>query len=402
MAEGFTSLIYSVAGLRLADGTADRTNPYQTLVGATRALIQTAEATAAHAQRVPLTESTHTRGGQDITQLSSLRRRANALANITATFSDAADRYVVASITSLAGQRTEVQKILSYFDGELRTIARDVLNGASDDSSVLREILERCYSQSLHTSGALHYDNYFIPLSEASLGWPYDPDFESEEYYEHENRLDVDEGYAEAFRVQCERKSENERKQREEWIGFWVRALSECPNGPTLFYPPTSRLPQRHFGDVPRYLFRAFDQASSGQSDENVVASMESISATSWHSKVDLLSRTKEEATKMLHRHLTKSCFGGEGDDNLMSWSSSLLFVIQYAIWRCHHRHCGQDEVKICTVDTTKFPRGQFARDMTLLRAYRQTSGLDEEMRKFFDFRLKNAYYDNGEYLSQG
>jgi hypothetical protein len=72
------------------------------------------------------------------------------------------------------------------------------------------------------------------------------------------------------------------------------------------------------------------------------------------------------------------------------------------AIWRCHQRHCGQDEVKICAVDTKKFPYGQFARDMTLLRAYRQTSELDQKIRNFFDFRLENAYYDNGEYLSQG
>ncbi|KAJ9129615.1 hypothetical protein NKR23_g12500, partial [Pleurostoma richardsiae] len=205
MAEGFTSLIDSVAGLRLADATAelsgsetDRLNPYQTLVEATQALIQTAKATAAHAQQVPLTESTHTRRGQDIAQLSSVRRTVNALANTTATFRDAADRYVVAYIKSLAGRETEVQKILSYFDDELRSIAQGALNNTSDDSSVLREILELCYRQSLHASGTLHFDNYFIPLSEASLEWPYDPDFESEKYYEHENRL-ADEGYAEAF-----------------------------------------------------------------------------------------------------------------------------------------------------------------------------------------------------------
>lgn len=155
-------------------------------------------------------ESTHTRRGQDIAQLSSLRRRANALASITATFSDAADRYVVAYIISLAGRGTEVQKILSHFDGELRSIAQDVLNSTSDDSSVLREILELCYGQSLPTSDTLHFDNYFIPLGEASLEWPYDPDFESEEYYEHEDRLAVDSGYVEAFCVQCECKSENE------------------------------------------------------------------------------------------------------------------------------------------------------------------------------------------------
>jgi hypothetical protein len=104
----------------------------------------------------------------------------------------------------------------------------------------------------------------------------------------------------------------------------------------------------------------------------------------------------------MLFNHLNKSCFGGEYADNLMSWSSSLLFVIQYAIWRCHKRRCDHAEVEICMIDTRKFPRGQFARDKSLLRAYREASELDEKMRSFFNFRLENAYYDNGEYLSQG
>lgn len=86
-----------------------------------------------------------------------------------------------------------------------------------------------CYGQALHISGTLHSDNYFIPLGEASLAWLYDPDFESKDYYEHEDRLAVDYSYAEAFRVRCERKSEKEGQQREEWIRFWVQALSNCP-----------------------------------------------------------------------------------------------------------------------------------------------------------------------------
>jgi len=218
----------------------------------------------------------------------------------------------------------------------LRSIAQDVLNSTSDDSNVLREILEMCYNQAFHTSGTLHSANYFIPLGEASLEWPYDPDFESEEYYNHEDRLDTDDSYAETFRMQCERKLEKERQQEEEWIAFWVQALSKCPDGPTLFYPPASRRPECHLADVPRYLFRAFDHRSSGRNDHNVVASMESISVASWRSRVDLLSKTEKEATGMLHRHLNKSCFEDEAADNLISWSSSLLFVIQCAVWRCH------------------------------------------------------------------
>lgn len=407
MAEELSGLIDSVAGLRLADAVGEVSGPdfcQKALVEAIRALLQTAEATAKHAQQAPL------RHGQDFAYLSSLRSTANALAStanalasITATVSDETDRYAVSYITALAGPETQVQKALSHFDVELRSIARSVLDSSSDDSSLLREILELCYNQSLRPSGTLHFDNYFIPLNEGRLGWPYDADFESEEYYEHEERLG-DDVYAEAFRIRCERKSESERKQREEWIGFWVRAISTCPNGSTLFYSPASRHPQCHLADVPRYLFRAFDQASSGWSDSTVIASIESISTNSpGRSRVDLLSRSDKEAAEMLHTHLTKPCFGGKGArDNLMSWSSSLLFVIQYAIWRSHRGDCAQDEVKICAIDTRKFPRGQFARDMSLLRFYRQTSALDEKQQSFFDFRLKNAGYDNGEYLSQG
>jgi hypothetical protein len=410
MAEEFSSLINSIEGLKLADGTAksvgldsNRLGLHETaLAEAIRALIQTAGATATLAQRLPLTRTTCTWGGQGIAQLSSLRRRANTLASVTATFSDAAERYIVAHIRSLADHEIEVQKLLSFFDSELRSIAQAVLNNTGDDSSVLREILELCYSQSLCTSGSLHFDNYFAPQQGAGLAWPYDPDFESEEFYEHEYRLAVDEDYAEAFRVRCECKYENKRKYEEQWIGFWVRALSRCPNGPTLFYPPASCYSQWHFADIPRYLFRAFDRDSSGLSDDNTVASMESIYMTSSRNKKDLLLRPEKEARGMLYRHLTKPCFGGAADDNLMSWSSSLLFVIQYAIWRCHHRRSVPSEVKICVVDTRKFPRGQFARDMSLLRGYRQTPEIDKKMWRFFNFRLENADYDNGEYLSQG
>jgi hypothetical protein len=41
---------------------------------------------------------------------------------------------------------------------------------------------------------------YFIEVDEAALVWPYDADFESEEYYDHENRFQVDVDYAEMVR----------------------------------------------------------------------------------------------------------------------------------------------------------------------------------------------------------
>ncbi|GLA33135.1 hypothetical protein AnigIFM63326_002625, partial [Aspergillus niger] len=145
---------------------------------------------------------------------------------------------------------------------EVRRIIRNVLDDANtDDSSVVRKILEKCYDQSLRASGTLHPAEYFDSLEEASLEEPYDPDFESEEYYEYENRLAIDDSYADALRVQCERRAEREQQQREEWIGFWVRALGQCPDEPTtLFYSPANSLLNFHLAEL---LLRAEPQYQS-------------------------------------------------------------------------------------------------------------------------------------------
>lgn len=173
-------------------------------------------------------------------------------------------------------------------------------------------------------------------MAEARLESPYDPDFESEEYYEHENRLQIDDNYAEAFRINRERRSHVEDREREvgkeNWVRYWLQALNECPNGPTLFYPPAGQNVRCKLAKVPPFLFRTFDDQSSGKSDNHVVASFRATSVSDKTCRTDLLAMRTEAAAEMLYGHLTKPCFGGTGADNLMSWSSSLLFVIQYAI----------------------------------------------------------------------
>jgi hypothetical protein len=109
-----------------------------------------------------------------------------------------------------------------------------------------------------------------------------------------------------------------------------------------------------------------------------------------------------QEASEMLHQHLGKGLFSSEVTDNLVSWSSSLIFVIQYANWRfCNPRFGQPDDIHICAMDTTKFPRGQFARDIRLLKSLEDAEFTDEEM-KIRNLRLNSTTFDNGEYLSQG
>ncbi|KAL3442347.1 hypothetical protein BJX65DRAFT_321591 [Aspergillus insuetus] len=323
------------------------------LVEAIQSLDQSTHLTSQQARLVEArVRSTDTPGNGDIAQLSRLRRQAIALTRTTHALGDAVERYFVSYVTSLARPGWIVQTLLSPFDHEIMMITRDVLDSTSDERHIPREILEKCYDRALDSSGSLHADNYFVPLGEASLGRPYDSDYHSEAYYEHQNRLEINEGYAQVYLAKCEHEAEEERRQKEKWIGFWVNSPSYCQF-------------QCKLADVPRYLFRTFDDESLGTNDHHVMASMKATSTRPRNSKIDLLS--------------------------------SLLFVIQGAIWRHHRPRRTSTKVKICIVDTTKFPRGQFARDMPLIKAYR-----DIRRAKIFGHRLERKAYDNGEYLSQG
>ena len=376
-------------------------------------LIQSTNTITSQAQSVKsLADDANSSGNLPITEVCSLREGIKKLTNITFNLqstidalNEATERSVIIRLRSLGGQSASIVfEILSHFDEQIKGIVREVLNNTRD-RDVLWKVAEECYNQVISPSGNLHADDYFVPLEEARLGWPYDPDFEDEEYYEHENRLDVDEDYAAAFQKQVEHRSEVRRKDWQSWPEFWIRVLSNSPAGPTLFYPPASlNTKSLNFDAVPQYLFRTFDKASSGRNDESVIASIASIIGSHESSRTDILTLERHRATELLYTHLKKPCFDGEESDNLMSWTSSLLFAIQYAVWRLRVRRWRPSDIKICAVDTRNFPRGQFAQDIWLLKAYHATAKRlgKKPIPSFFDFRLEKEDFYNGEYLSQG
>ena len=98
----------------------------------------------------------------------------------------------------------------------------------------------------------------------------------------------------------------------------------------------------------------------------------------------------------MLSRHLW---WEGKDDeeDNLVSWTSSLLFVLQYAFYRYRHHRTGLNRMFICVIDTSKLPKDVFLRDMDLIRAYSQFNNRLAEMQRL---RCGPCYF--GEFLSQG
>ncbi|KAM0715815.1 hypothetical protein Q7P37_008329 [Cladosporium fusiforme] len=337
-----------------------------------------------------------------VADIGSLLKRSAEIARISHDLGDATIEYIMSQLRSFHDGDSDVRKLFSHFESEVKAVIKDAYEDAGWDQGSMVRILETCHIQATH--GALRAKEYFALLYETCFQSPYDPEYESEAYYDHEERLQLDAGYAEAYRVRNEHSSEarrkSERRIEHAWIGSWVQMLHRSRGGPTLFWSHSGFVDFEDLPDTPRYLFRAFDAASSGESNSTVVASTASKYRKEI-SRTDLLSLGPGDRAERLCAHLNKKCFGeADHSDDLMSWSSSLLFVLQYAIWRCSKGGRSPAEVYICVVDTTRFPRGQFARDTWLLEQGRNGQDANPKVQNVMGLRQRG--YDNGEYLSQG
>lgn len=91
------------------------------------------------------------------------------------------------------------------------------------------------------------------------------------------------------------------------------------------------------------------------------------------------------------------------GDDNFVSWTSSLLFALVYIFYLHANRRDGSDftEIYICIIDTTRFAKGVFLQDLDLIRAY---SAFDRALADTLKLRTEKhgGRFYFGEYLSQG
>jgi hypothetical protein len=187
-------------------------NHLASLQDAIQMLVQSTNTITSQARYIKsVADDANSSGNWPITEVCSLHEGIKKLANIAINLkttidalNEATERSVIIHLKSLGSQsaaiiferRPPIQELFSHFDKKIRNIIREVLNNTSDQN-MLWKVAEECYKQAASPSGILHADDYFIPLEEACLQWPYDPDFESEEYYEHENRLDVHEQSAE-------------------------------------------------------------------------------------------------------------------------------------------------------------------------------------------------------------
>lgn len=89
-----------------------------------------------------------------------------------------------------------------------------------------------------------------------------------------------------------------------------------------------------------------------------------------------------------------------------MSWTSSLLFAVQYGLYR--HRGAKVpvpfSDIRLFVIDTSCFPKGTFIKDLEIMGYF--AGYLDHKTRynlsNFTQFRLGRGGFYFGEYLTQG
>lgn len=178
---------------------------------------------------------------------------------------------------------------------------------------------------------------------------------------------------------------------------------------PLLFGPDSSQLrqmPSFNANKVPRYLFRVHTPTSSAETTTSSVVPSASRCGSAGRTH-DIFSLSPNYAADLLNNHLWWDQ-AHEANCNLVSWTSSLLFALHYAL----HRHRGSRDtsaladIALLVLDTRGFPAGTFVSEMEILRVFAEHEQAfatqDKTLRRLVKIRESDRNRSYGEYLSQG
>ena len=170
---------------------------------------------------------------------------------------------------------------------------------------------------------------------------------------------------------------------------------------PLLFFHPFIQS-VHEFDNIPTFLFRLHAPGTVGTTTTTEVTSP-AYNGGDTGKKRGLFQKPPAEAAELLNAHLWWQP-RHEGECNLMSWSSSLLFLLQYGLHRHSkdHDRPGLSDVHLLTLDTRQFPKGTFIQDLEAIKAFGgyMYSEDHQNLRNLQNLRMSEYYF--GEYLSQG
>lgn len=177
-------------------------------------------------------------------------------------------------------------------------------------------------------------------------------------------------------------------------------SISSPPPPDSVPFKPQSSLRWKnlHLDPIPRYLFRVYTPRSDGYTDDQWCRSRDAVNNQP-NAKRDIFqTRDRHTTAEDIAGHLLWN--GYKRHDNLMSWTSSLLFALQYMFYRHSRDPSPMQDIRLCMVDTSYLGTQYFVRDMDLIAAF-----LPHDRSKALDglrkMRTGGTHY-YGEYLSQG
>ncbi|KAK3363207.1 hypothetical protein B0T25DRAFT_32588 [Lasiosphaeria hispida] len=152
---------------------------------------------------------------------------------------------------------------------------------------------------------------------------------------------------------------------------------------------------------IPTYLFRLYAPGSKGTTN------LGEVTSAAWGKGCEgIESLLKIRVAELVNCHLWWKQH--DADCRLMSWSSSLLFVFQFGFYLHqggYGRHYKQSlsDLRILVLDTRKFHKGTFIRDLELIEHFKESYSRPGENDLPYMWKMRNgdAYYF-GEYLTQG
>ena len=156
---------------------------------------------------------------------------------------------------------------------------------------------------------------------------------------------------------------------------------------------------------VPRYLFRirALGSAGSTTASEIIPPTLNSCKADYTE---DIFRLKLKDAAALLNVYFWWKT-EHEPYYNLISWTSSLLFALQYGLYRYFMDYDEPDlaQVFLLIIDTSQFPPQTFVKDMEIMDAINLCSqkyhpGQIRSLSKVLELRKSEYYF--GEYLTQG
>lgn len=155
---------------------------------------------------------------------------------------------------------------------------------------------------------------------------------------------------------------------------------------------------------IPRYLFRIHTPITATTTTTSyVIAPASKVDVPD--AGMDIFKELPQTAGNILRNHLIGPPAIG-GSCNLVSWTSSLLFALQYGFHRHRRYQLELSKISLFVLDTQDFPKGTFVKDMEIMRAIASVLGPKENLHKFLSFRenprIGGKRYYFGEFLSQG